>query len=239
MAISLSLLGTALVMGLVGGPHCVAMCAAPCQAVISGHAQAVHMPGGAPARAALWSGSALQFHAGRLVGYGLLGAVAASTLEGVGWFSDRTSALHPLWVLMHLAILAWGLLMLFQGQQPTWLERAGRAMWARVQPVLALRGGALWAGMVWALMPCGLLYSAILLAALSGTALAGAASMLAFALGSALWLVAAPHAWRWLSGRVSRVRTEWGTRTAGLLLVAVSMWALWMDVIYQPSLWCR
>ncbi|MBU5900628.1 hypothetical protein JVW24_26270, partial [Vibrio cholerae O1] len=32
----LSLLWTALIMGLVGGPHCLAMCAAPCGVVTGG-----------------------------------------------------------------------------------------------------------------------------------------------------------------------------------------------------------
>ena len=226
-------------MGLVGGPHCLAMCAAPCHAVIHGHEQAVHIQPKLRKSSLLWSFSSLQFHLGRLVGYGVLGGVSAFAMEQVAWFSDQTSALHPVWVLMHLLILAWGLLMLFQGQQPAWLEKAGRQAWSTVQPVLALRGGALWAGMAWAMMPCGLLYSAILVAALSGAAWAGFTSMVAFGVGGALWLVAAPFLWRWLSGLVHQFRSHWGTRAAGLMLVLVSLWALWMDLIYKPSVWCR
>ena len=226
-------------MGLVGGPHCLAMCAAPCHAVIQGHGTAVQMHGKLSRHTTVWSWSALQFHMGRLAGYGVLGAISAFAMEQVAWFSDQTSALHPVWVVMHLAILAWGLLMLFQGQQPAWLERAGRAMWQKVQPVLSMRGGALFAGMSWVFMPCGLLYSAILVAALSGAVWAGAVSMVAFAVGGALWLAGAPLAWRWLSGRVGRWRADWGTRAAGLMLVAASLWALWMDLIYKPSVWCR
>ena len=226
-------------MGLVGGPHCMAMCAAPCHAVVQGHGKAVQMHAdssswGAGRRWSIW-----QFHVGRLIGYGLLGALAATTMEQVAWFSDQSSALHPLWVLMHVAIFAWGLLMLFQGQQPAWLEHAGRKVWACVLPVLSWRAGAIVAGMAWALMPCGLLYSAVLVAALSGHAMTGAGTMVAFAAGGALWLLAAPYAWQWLSGRVTRVRAQWGTRVAGLMLVGVSLWALWMDLIYKPSLWCR
>ena len=237
----LSLLSTALLMGLVGGPHCLAMCAAPCHAVIQGHVQAVqmHVVGVAELSKTKASWSSLQFHLGRLLGYGLLGACAAVAMEQIAWFSDRSSVLHPVWVLMHLAILAWGLLMLFQGQQPLWLEKAGRTVWSKVQPVLSIPGGTLLAGAAWALMPCGLLYSAILVAALSGGAVAGAASMVAFAAGGALWLVVAPYAWRWLRGRVSQYRATWGTRAAGGMLVAVSLWALWMDLIYRPSMWCR
>ena len=226
-------------MGLVGGPHCLAMCAAPCHAVIQGHGQAVKVHRGVHQKLSLWNWSALQFHVGRLVGYGVLGWGSAFAMEQVAWFSDRTSVLHPVWVLMHLAILAWGLLMLFQGQQPVWLERAARQGWSKVQPVLAVRCGALWAGMAWAMMPCGLLYSAILVAALSGAAWAGFASMVAFGVGGALWLLVAPLLWHWLSSRVRKFRSEWGMRAAGLMLVLVSLWALWMDLIYKPSLWCR
>jgi sulfite exporter TauE/SafE len=227
-------------MGLVGGPHCLAMCAAPCHAITQGTTSfTLSNVQSGRLKARLQCLHSLLFQVGRLLGYGLLGGIAAQAMEQVAWFSDRTSVLHPIWVLMHLGILAWGLLMVFQGRQPQWLEQAGRHIWAKVQPLLRMRGGALYAGMAWALMPCGLLYSAVLVAALSGGALPGAFSMVAFGLGGAMWLLAAPHAWRWLSGRVSQLRAEWGARAAGLMLVAVSLWALWMDLIYTPSLWCR
>jgi len=31
----------------------------------------------------------------------------------------------------------------------------------------------------------------------------------------------------------------WLLIPAGLMLVGVAVWALWMDLIYKPSLWCR
>ncbi|MES1265699.1 MAG: sulfite exporter TauE/SafE family protein, partial [Variovorax sp.] len=60
---STALVGTALVMGLAGGPHCAAMCGAAC----AGFANA----GDSPAR------RALAFQAGRLVGYTTAGGIAA------------------------------------------------------------------------------------------------------------------------------------------------------------------
>lgn len=229
-------------MGLVGGPHCLAMCAAPCAAITRASgplvARNIALPGAAPAAVSRVS-KLCGFHLGRLLGYAAVGAVAAQAMGQMAWLSDHTSILHPIWVLMHLGILVWGLLMLFQAQQPQWLERGGRSLWGKVQPVLGLRGGVLLTGMVWALMPCGLLYSAVLVAALSGSAVMGAASMVAFGVGGALWLGAAPYAWRWLSGRIAQWRVEWGMRAAGAMLVLVSAWALWMDLVYTPSLWCR
>jgi hypothetical protein len=35
------------------------------------------------------------------------------------------------------------------------------------------------------------------------------------------------------------LRAQWGTRFAGLLLMAVACWALWMDLVYRPSLMCQ
>lgn len=230
-------------MGVMGGPHCLAMCAAPCHVVVQGRQKTLKILDQkeklhAPFVRQL-DMSLLLFHAGRLLGYGALGGVAALTMEQIAWFSDQTSVLHSVWLFIHLAIFAWGMMMLFQGCQPLWLERAGRALWAKAQPLLRLKSGVLLAGFGWALMPCGLLYSAVLVAALSGNLWRGAASMVAFACGGALWLIVAPYAWQWLSGRVEQFRAEWGVRAGGAMLVLVSIWALWMDLIYKPALWCR
>lgn len=228
-----SLLGTALVMGLVGGPHCLAMCAAPCGLVTAARrAETANLPQAAAV-------PLLLFHGGRLAGYAALGAAAAWAMEQLSWLSARSMALQPLWTLVHVAVLAWGLLLLCQARQPLWLEQAGRRVWQKVQPVLAAPSGRWMAGMAWALMPCGLLYSAVLVAALSGGPLLGALSMLAFGLGSGLWLVLAPWGWQRIRRHVGGWRAQWGPRVAGLLLIGVAVGALWMDLIYKPSLWCR
>lgn len=240
----LSLLGTAFFMGLVGGPHCLAMCAAPCAAVTSLDATPaaaripLHVEGGPAPRSSGRSMRWLAFHSGRLLGYAALGGVAAYAMERVAWFSDRTTALHPLWVMLHLAALAWGLLLLLQARQPAWLEQGGRRLWSVVQRWLRLPGGSWLTGCLWAFLPCGLLYSGVLVAALAGSVWLGAASMLAFGVGTGLWLAAGPWLWRRIS-LLPQWRESWGMRVAGGMLVAVSAWALWMDVVVQPSQWCR
>lgn len=239
----LAIAGTTLLMGLVGGPHCLAMCAAPCHAVVTGTQQvAVLRPQRHEKKRKWWSADWLgyvQFHAGRAIGYGSLGAAAAMAVEQVAWFADHTSWLHPLWVLMHLAVLGWGLWMLFQAQQPAWLERGGRAIWLRVAPALRWRGMRSLSGLAWALMPCGLLYSALSVSALSANPLVGAVGMLSFAAGSTAWLLLGPLLWRWAGQRLGQWRAQWGMRVAGGLLTAVAVGALWMDLVYKPSLWCR
>ena len=63
--------------------------------------------------------------------------------------------------------------------------------------------------------------------------------LLLIGLGSGAWLVAGPWLWGRLRKQINAARAEWGTRVAGGLLCAVAAGALWMDLVYRPSLWCR
>lgn len=222
-----SIAWTALVMGLVGGPHCLAMCAAPCSAVVGAHGDAHRSEG--------WA----LYHLGRLMGYASAGALAAWAMQSLAWLTTQTAALRPVWTLMHLGVLVWGIIMLVQARQPAWVETAGRSVWRSVQPVVTAPGGVLAAGFLWALMPCGLLYSALLVAALSGGPLHGALTMSLFAVGSGAWLVIGPWAWLRLRDRINGQRPDRGTRIAGLLLCGVAVWALWLNAVHGPELWCR
>ena len=238
---------TALVMGLVGGSHCLAMCSAPCAAVVGAGRkpegltaleQPIQWTNKNPRSVQPWLRTGA-FHGGRIVGYAALGAMAAWAMDSLAWLTQQTMALRPLWTMTHVAILAWGLMMLIQSRQPAWIEQAGRSVWGRVQPLLGSSTGVASAGALWAFMPCGLLYSALLVAALSGGPLQGAWTMALFAVGSGLWLVGGPLAWRWVRQRLGSLRGDWGTRISGALLCGVAVWALWMDLVYKPSLWCR
>lgn len=230
MAVELGM--TALLMGLVGGPHCALMCGAACAGIARG---SVH---GTRALAL--------FHLGRVGGYAALGALAAWSMQGLGWLGGASVALRPAWTFVHLAAVALGLVLLLQARQPAWLEQRGRALWQRVRTRLPRRGGVVALGAAWALMPCGLLQAAALTAALTGSPANGAAAMVAFALGSAVSLWAAP----WLVLRLPALvgapsgvvlTGGWsglGTRLAGLALVASSSWALWMGLVHEQAPWC-
>ena len=152
-------------MGLVGGPHCVAMCGAAC----AGLGQAA----GPRKNQAIFT-----FQAGRVLGYSALGALAAASMQGLGWLTVQSAALRPVWSLLHVAALVLGLLLLFKAEQPLWLERLGRGVWQRARAFGQRSGSApLLLGMLWALLPCGLLYSALLVAALAGSVANGAMVM--------------------------------------------------------------
>ncbi|MHA7602178.1 sulfite exporter TauE/SafE family protein [Alicycliphilus sp. T452] len=236
----LALASTAFLMGLMGGTHCLVMCAAPCAALTGagvaprGGEQVVRwMPRGSVAQ------RTMGFHLGRLTGYGVAGALAAFAMERLAWLSQGSAVLRPVWTMFHVLILAWGLLMMLQVRQPAWLDDAGRAVWGRVRSLVSRPGGLFVTGCAWALLPCGLLYTALLTAALSGSVLRGALCMVLFGAGSGVWLVAGPVAWGRLRARLDGVASTWGPRLAGLVLFTLGAWALWMDVVHgQPAPWC-
>ena len=221
-----SLALTALLMGLVGGPHCVAMCGAAC----AGIGQAA----GSRKNSAL-----VTFQLGRILGYASLGALAAASMQGVGWLTVQSAALRPLWSMLHVAALVLGLVLLVQARQPLWLETAGRRVWRSVRKLAAERGAGapLVLGTLWALLPCGLLYSALLVAALAGGVLAGAMVMALFALGTSVTMLAGPWLWLRLRGAAPG-DGQWGVRLAGAALAVSSSWALWMALAHDQAPWC-
>ncbi|NMM11352.1 MAG: sulfite exporter TauE/SafE family protein [Polaromonas sp.] len=219
-----SLAVTALLMGLAGGPHCIAMCGAACAGI--GKAA------GKNSTSAIWT-----FQAGRLVSYSALGAVAAASMQGMGWLTTQTAVMRPVWTMFHVAAMVLGLTLLLLARQPVWLDTTAKRVWNKVRDLHAVwgRGAPLGVGLLWAFMPCGLLYSALLVAALSGGPLDGALTMALFALGSSVSLMIGP----WLLLRLRGGGTgEWGIRLAGLALAATSGWALWMGLVHNAAPWC-
>ena len=213
-------------MGLVGGPHCVAMCGAAC----AGIGQAA----GPRKNSAL-----LLFQLGRILGYALLGALAAASMQGLGWLTVQSAALRPVWSMLHVAALVLGLVLLVQARQPMWLESAGRRVWRSARALAAGWGGGapLLLGTLWALLPCGLLYSALLVAALAGGPLAGAMVMALFALGTSVSMLAGPWLWLRLRGAAPG-DGQYGVRLAGAALAASAAWALWMGLVHDQVPWC-
>jgi sulfite exporter TauE/SafE len=223
-----SLALTALLMGLVGGPHCVAMCGAAC----AGISQAA----GPHKNFALWV-----FQIGRVIGYAGLGALAAASLQGLGWLTVQSVALRPVWSLFHVAALILGLVLLLQARQPVWLESTARKVWARTRSFAASqgRGAPLVLGVLWALLPCGLLYSALLVAALAGNPAGGAMVMGLFAVGTSVTMLIGPWLFLRLNGSPGRLGSgQWGVRLAGAALAASSAWALWMALAHNTAPWC-
>lgn len=236
-----ALFASAFVMGLAGGPHCVAMCGAACAAV--GHATRPPAVGVATlsridrvARTAAPMPLVLQ--AGRLAGYAAGGAIAAGAMQGLAAGSAHVQALQPLWVMLHAVVLAWGLILAALGRQPVWALRAGSAIARSTRPLTRSVSGVFALGTLWVALPCGLLYSALMLAALANGPVQGALAMTLFAFGSGLSLWLAPWLVQRAGWRIGALRQQLGTRLAGVLLVLLALEALHLDVVHQIAIWC-
>lgn len=227
-----ALLLSAVLMGLAGTPHCLAMCGAACAAAAGGGRWVQLLP----------------LHLGRLVAYSAAGAVAAASVGSLAALGQAVAALRPLWTLVHMAALALGLYLLWQGRQPGWMERLGRSRDA----VLLHRDGRRWQavraparrfglGLAWVAWPCGLLQSALLVAALANTPTAGAVVMAGFAAASAAGLVLGPALWWRLSGGrpgVVAISPAAAVRLAGAALALASAWALGHGLWMRLAAWC-
>ncbi len=227
-----ALILSAVLMGLAGTPHCLAMCGAACAAATGG---------GQGSRL-------LGFHAGRLLAYAAAGAVAAASVGSLAALGQAVGALRPLWTLVHMAALGLGLYLVWHGRQPGWMERLGsvRAKVVQHRPGerwQLVRGPARSAGLglAWVAWPCGLLQSALLVAALANSPATGALVMAGFAAASAAGLVLGPALWWRIGGGragAAIVSPAAAVRLAGVALALASAWALghglWMRVIA----WC-
>lgn len=237
----------ALLLGLTGGPHCVAMCGAACAGIGQAAAEGAK---DAPVRLAAGSAGGLRarplarmaagmglFQIGRVAGYGALGALAAASMQALGWLATHAAALRPVWSMLHIGAAAIGLMLLIWARQPLWLETGARRVWSRVRAAAARwqLAAPLVLGFAWALLPCGLLYSALLAAALTGDTWQGALAMALFAAGSGLSLWAGP----WLLLRLGvNGRGPWSMRLAGLALMLTALWGLWHGLVHQHAPWC-
>jgi sulfite exporter TauE/SafE len=219
-----SLAFTALVMGLAGGPHCVGMCGAACAGI--GHAA------GPQSNRALVS-----FQVGRIFGYSLMGALAAFSVQALGWLTVESAALRPVWSMLHVCAVILGLFLVWQAKQPIWLDQSAKQLWSKIRRLNANLGkvAPVTVGVLWAFMPCGLLYSALMVAALTGNTLQGTITMACFALGSGVSMGFAP----WLLLKVKTLGDgAWGVRLAGLALACTSLWVLWMGLAHNQAPWC-
>jgi sulfite exporter TauE/SafE len=193
------LLITAFLMGLSGIPHCTAMCGAAC---------AVAFPGGLSL--ATW--------VGRLLGYALLGAVAALSAGTVSRWGSEVAMLKPVWVMAQVVVVMLGVHLVVRGRVPAFLEGAGQGAYHRLRrwalahrPTLPRSSWGFLGGLSWAVLPCGLLYAALMLSALAPDAWGGAAVMLAFGVPSSVGVWSAP----WVLRKLSAWRPgRWAARQA-------------------------
>ena len=207
---------TALLAGLFGSAHCVAMC--------GGIAAALGSAG--PARRGY---QPLLYHCGRILGYGLAGAVVGALGAAAGFGFTASSWGATLRLGSAVVVMLIGLdISLGTSAVSRWLrtpERWGARLWRRLAPLRRVRlPSALWLralllGVLWGWLPCGLVYSLLLAAALAGSAAAGALTMAGFGIGTLPAMSALTHAGGWLPQRGGLP-----ARLLGALLVACGLW---------------
>jgi hypothetical protein len=205
----------AFLIGLTGGVHCFGMCGGIVGALTlglpptSGHPLRTRLP------------FLLAYNLGRITSY-----VTAGTLAGgVGaWAAHLISVHHAQLGLQIIAGLFMILLGLYlAGWQGTLsrLERAGGALWRRIEPLgrrffpVRTPLQALGIGLVWGWLPCGLVYSVLVWAMGAGGALEGGLLLLSFGLGTLPTLLAMGTVAATLAGFVRRP----GVRAAAGVMV--------------------
>ncbi|GLH33339.1 MULTISPECIES: sulfite exporter TauE/SafE family protein [Pseudomonas] len=212
----LPLLGSALVLGLLGGGHCLGMCGG-----LMGALTLAIPPEQRGRRLRLL----LAYNLGRVLSY----ACAGLLLGLAGWAVASSPAALALRVVAALLLIAMGLYLAGWWSGLTRIEALGRGLWRHIQPVasrllpVSSLPRALLLGALWGWLPCGLVYSTLLWAASQGNAGYSAALMLAFGLGTWPVLLATGLA----AERVNSLLRRRSVRMAGgLLVILFGLWTL-------------
>lgn len=200
IAMSMTLLAPALLMGFLGSPHCIGMCGGIVTAF------GISMKSLSPKQRGVLIAT---YHVGRIMSYMGLGFFASLFGQEVLAPFLTDNALPR--IVLGLALVFASLLMLgvpFLSR----LERLGLGLWNALAPirqkVLPMDNipKALLAGLLWGLLPCGLVYGALVMAmsvsATSATDGMGVLFMMAFGVGTLPMLVLTGTALSWLQAKV-------------------------------------
>ena len=207
---------SALILGLLGGGHCLGMCGGLMGALT------LAIP---PEQRARRLRLLLAYNLGRILRY-----AAAGLLIGLaGWAVASSPAAMLLRVLAGLLLIAMGLYLAGWWSGLTRIEAVGRHLWRHLQPVasrlmpVSSLPRALLLGAVWGWLPCGLVYSTLLWASSQGSPGESALLMLAFGLGTWPVLLATGMA----AERLTALLRRRGVRIAGgLLVILFGIWTL-------------
>lgn len=241
--VALSALIGALLAGVLGGAHCLAMCggfvaafsaAPPYGAYPIGEARSVPL-------VPLWAllRRQLAYNGGRVATYAVLGAAAGGAGGAVLAAADWLPLQRTLYAIANVFLLALAVTIAWKREGIVWLQRIGTALFAKTLPAVRPLLGAdtvlarVALGMIWGLVPCALTYSVLPIALFAGGAWQGATVMLAFGIGTlpslliAGWAVS--RAGRWLESRAVRF-------AAAALLAGFAAVGLWRALVASAAL---
>lgn len=169
----------ALLVGLLGGVHCLGMCGGLISAV--GFTQQAHSR-----RFPIL----LAYNLGRISSYSVAGALAGGLGATVLSLSGLYYAQQILSVFAALFMIALGLYLAGLWRGVAQLERMGTRFWKKLEPLsrrfipVRTPWQALPFGMIWGWLPCGLVYSVLIWSLSAGSTGQGFLLMLAFGLGT-------------------------------------------------------
>lgn len=214
---TLSLLTSALLMGLMGAGHCATMCGPITLALITRTPERPRQP--------------LASHLGRITTYALLGAlVAAFSATATNYL--RNQWLQTAWLMLPNLLLLLSALYLMGFQQAyAPVEGFGRRIWRQLEGARSWAsarggvGGDFLRGALWGLLPCGMIYSALGLAVLAAGAFDGALVMAAFGASTLPVLLALGML---SQNAVRRLQTLAMRRAMGIGLLALVAWNLYL-----------
>lgn len=212
----LPLLLSAVVLGLLGGGHCLGMCGG----LMGALTMAIPLEQRGRRLQLL-----LAYNLGRILSYG-----CAGLLLGLGgWALANSPAAMLLRIVAGLLLICMGLYLGGWWSGLTRIEALGRGLWRYIQPMskrllpVTSLPRALLLGALWGWLPCGLVYSTLLWAASQGSALDSALLMLAFGLGTLPVLIASGLA----AQRLNQLLRQRSVRMAGGVLVIIfGLWTL-------------
>lgn len=168
-----------LLVGLLGGVHCVGMCGGIVTAL------SFATPNNKPSLAML-----LGYNLGRIASYALAGAIAGTVGASSLLLNDFLPVSRGLYAFASVMMILLGLYLAGLSRAVLVLERVGGHIWQRLQPLmkrlLPVRNApqAVLVGMVWGWLPCGLVYSVLISALATGSAAHGALVMAVFGVGT-------------------------------------------------------
>ena len=203
----------ALVAGLATSLHCVGMCG-PIACGLSGLAKTEGER----------LGAASLYHGGRLVSYGVIGAVCGALgRQPLRWFFDSPAVLLP-WVMVAvLFIMAFGLDR--KVPRPALLNRLTARARFKVGR-LSCYGGASAMGLLSPFLPCGPLYLVFGAALLAGSAAKGAEFTVAFGLGTVPLLWLAQHSFHRIRARLTPLAMTRLRRGLAFVTAVILAWRL-------------
>lgn len=210
------LLVSALILGLLGGGHCLGMCGG-----LMGALTLAIPPDQRGRRLQLL----LAYNLGRILSYSLAGLL----LGLAGWAIAGSKAEVVMRTVAALLLIAMGLYLAGWWSGLTRIEALGRGLWRHIQPLtrrlmpVTSIPKAVVLGGLWGWLPCGLVYSTLLWASSQGSAVDSALLMLAFGLGTWPVLLATGLA----AERITALLRKRGVRMAGgLLVILFGIWTL-------------